>query len=283
MRVLWFGTRGYERWIKMPRVNQSRGQYGSSDRSDHLGGGVTISGSTAGHMEYVMEWNAITTEQTQQIRDFLDGLYNTDENRGLLYFTEPSAKDVNAFSKVWAAPYLAGIDAPSLTKGVRPALVSTGANSLRLPPRSAVFTVTADTVRSSFYVPIPPGHTAHFAFYGPTEQVDKIIAIPYAGETAGTPTEHTIQPNADYGTGLESVDADGVEFALTDAVGSITLTAAILQILPTGDSPASITEYLSGRGHSGCEVDGDIEQVLANAKIDRELLAVKLVETGAWL
>lgn len=285
MRVMWFGTRGFERWIKMPRVDQARGQFGWNGRSDHVAGGTTIKNSIAGHMEYQLEWNAITTEQTQQIRDILDGLYNTDENRGLLYFHDPSAIDVNAFSKVWGTPSLAAPvgGAPSLTKGVRPVAVATGANAFRLPPLSATFTVVEDAPRLTFYAPIPPGFTAHFAFYGPTAQTDKIIALPYTAGVAGTPADVDVLDNDDYGTGYTTSSADGIEFYLNDAAGTVTLTTALLKIVPTGETPPAVTEYLSGRGHSGCKVDDDIDQVLANARIDRETLGARLVEQGSWL
>lgn len=290
MRVLWFGTRGFERWVKMPRIDLERGLYGWSSRSDHVNGGVTTKRSPGGHMEYGMEWNAITSEGAASIRNILDGLYNTTANRGLIHFLDPSAQRVNAFNKVWAQPSLAAAEfgGPSLTKGVRPTVGATGSNSFQLPPQTATFTVAEGTVMNTFYTPIPPGHTARFAFYGPTAQTDKIAVAEYTGETPGTPTEIDIVANADYGTGLLTSTANGVEFSLSADVGSVALTTAILQITPTGETLPAAATYLSGRGHSGCKVDGKISQVLSrvdprNPSRNRETLAVRLVEEGSWL
>lgn len=285
LRTLWFGPRGYERWVKMPRIDMDRGQFGWSNRSTMRNGGASLARSRSGHMEYSMSWGGkLTSEMAQKIRDILDGTYGTDENRGLLYFLDPSAADVNAFSKLWANPALCGHDAPSLTKGSRPTLSTTGANGYDLPAQTATFTVTDSTSPLKFYAPIAPGSTARFAFYGPTVQADVITATPYSGGAAGSPVTYDSVENDDYGTGLTEVSGvDGIEFSLTDTPGTVALTAAILQVYPTGSTPTTPTSWLSGRGHSGCEVDGDIGQVLRNANIDREELSVRLVERGSWL
>lgn len=286
MRTMWFGTRGYERWIKMPRVDMERGQYGWNNRANQVGGGVSVHRSIAGHMEYGMEWSALTVKMAAAIRDVVDGMYDTDANRGLIYFLMPDAMRTNVFPKLWAAPFLCGLGAPSLTKGVKPNLTSTPANSFDLPARSATFTVSASTSHLTFYTPIPPGHTAHWAFYGPSAQADKIEVTPHSGGGIGTPVLHDILDIDDYGTGFTTTaGVDGIEFALTPTSGSVSLTTAILQILPTGETPLPPTEFLSGRGHSGCQVDGDIGGVLNRAVIDRdrEGLSIRFVERGSWL
>lgn len=284
MRTMWFGTRGFERWIKMPRIDVNRGQYGTTSRTDHHNGGTTIQNSLATHHEAVFEWNAITSEGAKDIRDVLDGLYSTDANGGLIYFIEPGAARLNAFSQVWAAPFISGVDGPSLTKGVRPTLTDTPANTFRLPARTATFTVTGESVMNTFYIPIPPGHTAHFAFYGPSLQSNKIQTRPYTSGTAGSASTHDVLANATYGA-FESVTADGLEFSLAPTPGTVSITTALLQILPTGVSPVAPTTFISGGGHSGCKVDGGISQTLNRATEGRtrETLSARLVEQGAWL
>jgi hypothetical protein len=285
MRTLWFGTRGFERWIKMPRIDMERGHYGWSGRSDHLAGGVTVKRSIADHYEAAMSWNAITSQETARIRDVLAGTYATDANQGLLYFNDPAATRLNLFNDYWAAPYKCAAvgGAPSLTRGVRPTLTATGSNSVDLPPYSAVFTVDEETAPALFYAPIPPSHTAHFAFYGPTLDEDAVQYRTYSGETAGSWVPFDVLAHSGYGSGLSTATGvTGIEFSLA---ASTTITTAVLQILPAGTSPASITSWLSGGGHSGCEVDGQIAQTLSRATEGRtrEVLAVRLVETGGWL
>lgn len=285
IRSLWFGPRGFERWIKMPKPNMDRGQYGWSGKSSHLGGGATTARSAAGHMEYPMEWGGkFTIEEARTLRDVLDGTYDTDDNRGLLYFNMPDAGPVNQFSKLWAAPYLCGLDAPSLTKGVRPTLAATAANAFDLPARSAAFAVTAETSPLKFHATIPPDHSARFAFYGPAAQAGVITATPYTAGVAGTPVTYGSVANASYGTGFTTLSGiDGIEFSLTVAAATVTLTTAILQIYPTGSAPATPTAYLSGVGHSGCHVDGNPDEVLRSTGIDRSTLGVNLIERGSWL
>ena len=288
MFKLWFGPRGYERWVALPAQGVQRGLLGWSSRSEYVGGGVSVSASDGDHMEYSFSWNALSSADTRHIRDILNGAYATDGNRGLIYFIDPAANTLNLFSEMWARPSLcASFGAPSLIKGKRPTLVATGANAFGLPPRSAQFTIADGDPANTFYVPIPPGYAAHFGFYGPTEQADKIIARPYTGETAGAPVAHDIQANADYGTGLSTVSsasgATGVEFYLSPTAGTATITAAVLQVIPVADTPVSPVSWISGQGHSGCQRDGSADQTLITSAFDQQSLGVNLVERGSWL
>lgn len=282
---MWFGTRGYESWIKMPLPDVEMPYVGHSQRSDHTNGGVTVTASEAGHREYSFEWHGRTND-TQPIADILDGQYDTDANQGLLYFIDPSSNTRNHLPKLWASPYLCGLDAPSLTKGLRPALSETVANSARLPARTATFTVGATTPLLTLYVPIPPGYEARWAFYGPTAQSSKIRVTPFTGATAGSPTDHDILANTDYGTGMAtSSGVSGIQFSLKPNAGTVNLTAGILWIVPTGYIGVAPTSFFAGRGHSGCEVDGKVSHTIASAneEINWSMLQAHLVERGSWL
>ena len=283
MWALWFGTRGYERWIKMPRIDMEAGRYGYSSRTDQVNGGVSSHNSVAGHQEYGMEWNVSPTPDIEKITAILAGNYDTEANRGLLYFIDPAQARKNLFPELWASPFKCALGAPSLTKGVKPTLSDTASNTSDLPARSATFTVTEDSSRLRLYVPIPEGYTARWAFYGPTEQTDKIEVVEYTGSTAGSPVNHDILDNDEWGTGLTETTSTGVEFALADAGGSIALTTALLQIAPTGGVISAPPKWLAGLGHSGCERDGDYNSVYHSAEHDQMTLSVRLLERGSWL
>lgn len=284
MRALWLGTRGYEQWVKMPAIDMSAGRVGFGEQSSHVNGGATVHNSSAGHQEYSLDWNVSQTADIEKVISILSGNYDTEANRGLLYFVDPAQARKNLFPELWASPFKCALGAPSLTKGEKPTLADTPSNSARLPARSATFTVTEDSSRLRLYVPIPEGHTARWAFYGPTEQADKIQITEYTGATAGTPVLADILDIDTYGTGLTSTaTATGIEFALTDATGDISLTTALLQIAPSATVITAPSHWLQGIGHSGCQRDGDFDVVYHSVEHDKASMSVRLIETGSWL
>lgn len=285
MPSMWFGTRGYESWVKMPKPDVESPYVGRVNRNDQINGGVSVDASAAAHKEYALEWNG-RIDEMQEIADYLDGVYTNDANGGLIYFIDPSASTRNHLPKLWASPYLCGLDGPSLTKGTRPTLSATAGSSLKLPARTATFTVGTTTPTLTLYVPIPSGHEARWAFYGPTAQSSRIRVTPYVAGAATTPTDNGILANTAYGTGLTTTSGvDGVEFTLTPNSGSVTLTAGLLLIVPTGYIATAPTTFVSGRGHSGCVVDSNITHTInaAHDDINWATLAAHLVERGSWL
>lgn len=281
----WFGTRGYERWIKMTAADMDNVYSGRNARTDQINGGVTLLQSAAGHKEYSLSW-AGRIDDIDSIHSILTGDYDTDANHGLIYFIDPSARTRNHFPKLWASPYLCGLDAPSLTKGVRPTLSATPANSFALPARSATFTTTTSSAMLNMYIPVPPGCEARVAFYGPTAQTGKITVTPYVAGAAEATSTLDVQANSTYGSGLSTLSgSDGYEFTLSPVAGTVTLTTALLYIVQAGSPALPLRGFMHGRGHSGCRVDGAMDYITNTAatNINRATLTAHLTEVGSWL
>lgn len=284
MVSMWFGTRGYESWVKMPMPDIQKPYTGRYTRNDQSNGGVSVDASASGHEEYALAWNG-RIDELQDIVDYFTGQYSNDANAGLIYFVDPSTSGRNHFPALWASPFLCGIDAPSLTKGVRPALSSTAGNSFKLPARTATFTTTISSAMLKLYVPIPPGFEARWAFYGPTAQTAKIHVDTYVsgGITGGA--DYDVVANASYGTGLTtSSGVDGIEFSLKQVDGSVVLTAAVLYIVRTGTPAITPTKFTGGRGHSGCVLDSPMAPIInaVHDDINWANLTAHLVEVGSW-
>ena len=287
IRRMWFGPRGAETWIMMPRIDMDSAHTHVGARADQIRGGVSVRDSGAGHQEYGMSWNPARRDDIALIQDIADGMYDTQASDGLIHFIDPAAADKNLLPRLWAAPMLCALGAPSLTKGVKPALVATPTNTRRLPANSATFTTTASTPMLSLYLPIPPGHTARFGFYGPTAQADKIRYRPVGGTTVGAASTIGIQANTAYGTGLTSLTAGpavtGILLDLNPVAGSATITAGLLR-LDEGSPAVAPTTFISGRGHSGCKIEpGSLASVVHNVYYDRVSTTVRLLEVGSWL
>lgn len=288
IRKMWFGPRGYETWINMPRIDMDSVHQHVGQRADQIRGGVSIRQSAAGHQEYGMTWNPAKRDDIALIQDVIDGHYDSTEGRGLIHFLDPAAMDKNLLPRLWAAPYLCALGAPSLTKGTKPTLADTGGTVHRLPSRSATFTTTTSaTNHLQLYVPIPPGHTARLGLYGPTAQTNKIRVRTINGTFTGASTILNVNVNANYGTGLTSFAASatrtGILIDLNPVAGSVALTTGLLRI-DQGTAAAAPSAFLSGRGHSGCQVEpGSLSSVVHNVYYDRMSTSVRLIETGSWL
>jgi len=281
MPQMWFGTRGYERWVKMPKPDVAIPYTKWMSSTQQLSGGISTQESAAGHKDYSFEWNG-RIDEMRQISDILRGVYNTDEDRGsLIYFIDPSANTRNHFPMLWAAPYLCGLDAPSLTKTMRPTLTATPTNTFTLPARTATFTVGTDLLLT-LYVPCPPGWEIRFALYGPSAVTGGYQTTPEGGSA----TARNVLANTTYGTGLTTISGvTGVEFSLTPSAGTVAITAGLLYVVPIGYPTLGPTTYQSGEGHSGCKVDG-VPAWTTNTVADEINWAnqsAHLVERGSWL
>ena len=79
----WFGTRGYERWIKMTAADMDNVYSGRNARTDQINGGVPLLQSAAGHKEYSLSWAGRI--------DDMDGIHSI--------LTTPSGLTVNTINK----------------------------------------------------------------------------------------------------------------------------------------------------------------------------------------
>lgn len=289
MKKMWFGTRGYCQWVPMVDADADFTKEGWSASTQFLNGGNVVRGSKAGHREYLMSWSAgRTRDELRPISDFADGVYDSDST-GLIYFISPDSADKNAAPQSLAFP--GQEDAPSLCLDVQPSLVATSANDYGYPARSAQYVLAGTETMRKVYIPIPPDYSAWVGFHGSATgdaglQVTEFVNgdSPYAAPTVLTPlgVNTSTRVNAEFG--LSGGAQKGIEIQLVEDSGTITLSAIIVQILPTGVTPG-VGNYISGQGHSGCRFVGKPQTTFYFIGSRRESIGMtaRLNEVGAWL
>lgn len=282
---MWFGTRGHEQWIKAPMTGADFSRKKYTTTLAYLNGGAAVQASRTSHAEYQMTWNVASRREMRPIQDFQSHAYDNDPlakrmvKENLVYFIDPMEQDLNLAPIFWGNPILSATDAPSLIQGARPVPVATPSNTLHYPSFSAQYTVPSNPTFRSFYMPCPPGFTlwvgAHGSASGASVQV-----TPAGGAAVQLPllavTSQTL---------VGSAFTSGIDISLSGFAGTtITLSALIIQCLPTGSVPQP-GSYISGRGHSGCAF-GDEPKVTAYSSVNRRAevgMTASLIEVGAWL
>lgn len=261
---MWFGTKERMAWVPCPAINVGMSSEGAGESGTYMGGGGYARNSADGHMVYEFSWNANTRDEIYPIADYGTGVYGD----GLIYFLDPFAMDTNVLPERWAAPGKVDRWSAYLREGTTPPTVTnTGANTLGLPVKTAQYAIS-DNGRE-LWVPVPPGHTLHFAWVGSASgasvQVNGVAATPTAVGASGL-TWNTYTADATirlWGTG--TVDIAGM----------------VAQVLPTGQAPTT-NGWVSGRGHSGCRFQGRPKVVGLSAALDRVSARATLIETGDW-
>jgi len=277
---MWFGTRAYMQTVRDPDVSPDYEVVGWGETTQYLNGGLGVSASATAHREYTISWSSLTRDQVRQITDYADGVYGT----GLIYWLDPVAMDKNVLPQSWATPALGGRDAVPLAGNVRPPVFSQSDQSQGYPTESAEYTMSGATVVRPLFIPVPSGYTAWFGVHG-SSATNFVKVTPYTGASAGTPVYPAIlgvNTTTRVNTSVSSVT--GIQLSLNNGVtGSGILTGMIVQILPTGATPAT-GGFISGQGHSGCRFIGRPTVVPETVASGLEVLSVtaKLGEVGAW-
>ena len=299
-KTMYFGTRERMTWVKAPAIEAglSRARWGTS--GVYLNGGAYVRQSNTGHKKYSFSWGMTAQENIYTIVDYADGLYGT----GLMHFHDPFAMGVNVFSQAWAAPSLAGTDAPSLIEGIRPTLSPTPDNNYAYPSNSAVYTLLADSSVNEFLIPVPAGYTLHVGVHGSATGSAAINIRSLDGDEVGglLPGEFTLPGAGTLVTDvlaatpltmlpvttpqLTNYSVSGIPWAAISlqGVGQLTLSGLIAQVLPNSDSPL-VGSFKSGRGHSGCRFDPNqptVSGFSAPSALDMVSASATLTETGAW-
>jgi hypothetical protein len=278
---MWMGTRGYEMWVPTPKISPSYSRSSFSSSTPLVDGGVSIQQSKGAHEEYVFEWNIGSWDDIMPIRDIANGIYDSHDGINLVYFNDPTAMARNLLPAHWAAPSLGGEDAPSLIVGKRPQTLVQPISEFGLPARSASW--GAGGSPRTLYVPIPPGHTAHFGWVGQGNgQVIFREATATGPGNAQAPNglggADGVQTNAQisrYGTVI------GVEIVLAGS-GPVGIRAMTLRMLPTGQVPAQ-GRWRAGQGHSGVQFAEKAGLTPLSVPLDKIGATATLIETGDWL
>lgn len=286
---MWFGPRGYMQWIACPDIDANTSKIGWSSKVQYLNGGAGVRNSTASHKEYAFSWNLISRDEGRQIIDFADGVYNPTSSLTLMYFHDPMTLDRNVLPQLWASPAQSTVDGLTLFPGQTATAVQTPTNTLGYPARSAVY--RANSSSNTLWVPIPPGYTAWVGAHGSATGTAGMTVATTLGAVTNTPTTLSLLSVTDSTRFNFTVDAsssvDGIQLGFVNngpsSTDTVTLSGVMVQLIPTGFSPATVGGFISGQGHSGCQFDGMPTQTPHSLAFDLVAISAGLVETGSWL
>lgn len=285
-RSMWFGTRGYMRWVKCPNTEADFSPVGYSATFQYLNGGAAVRSSTGSHKTYTMDWSTLSRDQARSITDYADGVYDTSTGVNLIYFIDPMAAGKNVLPQMWASPSQSIADGTTLVPGQLPESVA-GSNSNDYPARYVQYTANASS--STVWIPIPPGMTAWVGFHGSATGSAGVTITPSNGLVNGTPSLATpldVFTTTRVADSVDSTVADGITIGLANvgisSTDTITIAGLIVQLLPTGTTPPT-GGFISGQGHSGCQFAEKPLQTPRSAALDQVALSATLIETGSWL
>ena len=257
-KTLWFGTEEYREWVMCPDQGLQMNSAGWNENGVYLNGGAWSSSSDTVHRTYSATFSG-DYEAVQAVLDITEGQFGS----GPYYFIDPFSQGTNSLSKWLASPRLMASDAPCLTGVVRPTLAVTAANTLRLPTKSAVFTVSTSSDLRSFKFAIPEGFTAHVHWWGSATGTG---ALQVNSTTIAPASTHTF-------TG------DWLTIALS-GTGTVTISGIMVQLLKTGETP-DFSVFKSGRGTTSVAVT-DTQLTGYTAIRSRVAATVNLLEVGGW-
>lgn len=275
---MWFGTRQFMREIADPQANPEYPRTGWESEQEFYRGAVAIDQSVDGHQSWFFDWGILTAEETRKITDFRDGVYGPP----IIQWTDPVSSRANALKQSWATPSLAGYDAVPLAGDDRPALSANTDQSRGYPVEKATYTLTAETVLKSMFVPIPPGHVAWVGVHGEANAAGRVKVTPFTGSTPGTVIHPTILSVSTATRVNTEVEGTGLELSLDNSSpGACTLTGMIVQILRDGEVPAT-GDFISGQGHGPCRFKGRPNRTpfIATPEDTRMRVSATLVEVG---
>lgn len=277
---MWFGTREYMTWVPCPAINVDASKAGWQSKAEFLSGGAAVRRSASAHKNYSLSWAMKSRAELRIISDFADQLFGT----GAIYWADPFAMDTNMLPQSWASPILGALDGVILSgKTTRPTTIATPSNTRGYPTSSVVYTIGTET-KPSVWVPIPPGYTAWVGAVGTNGTGGTVVATPTTGATStGTAATLTLLPvtgSTRVNKSFSSALFNGVSLSLAGS-GTVTLSALIVQLLPTTAVPAT-GGFISGQGHSGCTFAKQPALTQYNAVLDKVGLNIELTETEQW-
>lgn len=274
---MWFGTRGYMRWIKCPAVGIDASKVGWETSSQLLNGKKFVRRSVSSHKEYQLAWNLAPRTDLQPIMDYADGMFGT----GKIYWVDPFIMDRNMFPMDWSVPMQGGYDGTILNGGEdRPELVATTSNGNGYPALSASYTVVSGQWVPEVWLPIPEGYTLHLGFHGIAGTGGTVTYAVTTGAAVGSATALTplsVSSPTRTNASVASTTGDGVIVKLGGS-GTVTITALTAVLVPTSGSVAPVGAFISGGGHAGCSFASQPALQQYSAALDKVGLTVTLIE-----
>jgi hypothetical protein len=254
--LIYFGTATKQSWIKAPLSGMKADSVGWAAESQLLNGRAFVKRSKGSHRRFDASWvgsyNSAEEESLQRIINYADGLYGD----GPYYFVDPFASNQNLMPQHWAAPMLAELGWPGLTKQL--SAVYTSATVANNYPSKYVEFETTNNFASDRKVTliIPAGYKLHFGWHGPSAGATSGIRIQRSDGTADTavnPTKIVAGGTVRTNTQINGTTHSRVEiFLATTSAATVQITAMIAQILPDTLSVPS-GGFIAGKGTTGLE------------------------------
>lgn len=277
---MWFGTRAHMVEVEDPQINPSYDTVAWGETTQYLNGGLGVSSSVAAHQEFYLNWGMMSRADVRKVTDFADGVYGT----GLIYWLDPVAADQNVLPQQWATPSIGAYDGVPLAGDIRPTVSTNSDLTQGYPSELTTYTLTTFDALRSVYVPIPPGYSAWVGVHGAADAAGFVKVTPFTGAVAGAKVNPVILTTVSTTRVNTEITGTGLELSLDNTTGgTFTLAGMIVQVLPTGDVPAT-GGFISGQGHSGCRFMGRPTRVpyTVDGSLDLVAMTAKLGEVGEW-
>lgn len=282
-KQMWFGNQAHMQWVPCPQAGADYSAGGSAQSMGYLNGGAFRRQTLTAAKTYQLSWNLTSRESIRAITDYAEGVYGN----GLIFWSDPFTMDQNVLTQSFATPSLGGYDGPTLDgSDERPELVATSANTLGYPTETAIYEMVSGEAGPRHWIPIPPKHTAWVGVHGTAGSGTAGIYITRTNglNNTGSATLVPFTPVTSSTRVTTAVNAtstvNGIKIYLSGS-GTCNLTAIIVQILPTGQTPKT-GGFISGQGHSGCAWDGMPAKEAYSSALDLAGLSASFVETGIW-
>jgi len=281
--MIYFGTRERMTWVRAPDANYDGSRIGwEGGAAALLNGGTITQRSTTAHRTYNYSWTSLSRNEVRQITDYAEGVWGPNA----IFLLDPFAMDKNVLPQHWASPRTVLQDAPVLSGGPRREAVEYPVeyiNTQGYPTKGILYQNSVNwpvvAQRPKLFIPIPPSHTLWFGAHGATAATSNLVVTPASGAPAAIPILANTS-DVRFSNSWNGAQVSGVEISFA-GTGSSIITGLMAQVLPTGVTPER-GGFISGQGHSGLRFGAQPSLTQNNVAMDRQSLAVQLIEDEAW-
>lgn len=265
-KTMWLATEEHGEFVLCPDSPLTMTPTGWRNDGMFLNGGGFTSKSITTHRRGQASFSG-DVEDVQGVLDFVAGQFGS----GPFHMVDPFSYK-NILPPWIAAPRLMGVDAPSFTVdsdqiNIRPTLEDTAPNSVRLPSKSAEFTVSSSVDSRSFSFVVPDDYSAKLFWWGSVT----------GGGVLQIDTD-TIPP----GSATSEIPAGKYDLSVTydTTPGTVLISGIVVQLQRPGGT-WDFSKFYSGRGTT--EVDLFVSQYTGYSAIRGRVSAtVDIVEIGGW-
>jgi len=286
MARIWFGNPYRAGYVAAPLTGLEASGVGYVSATQLQSGGAFVTGSTASHREFPMEWSVKSVAELQFLSSYFTGIYGNE----YLYWVDPFAE--NVLPPHWAAPMLTLNDWPSLISPSRkPNPAPTPINSQGYPMLGATYSPSGavDTVpERQLTLLIPDDSHLHIGFIGESDgAVIRIEPVLRDGSVEGYRDLEmlSVTSNATFEQSFSGHDYKLVRIYMTPTRvgGSVTIFAGQAIYTKTGIPPFQ-QSFTPGTGHTGMMFSEAPAVTYVQALAGRRLVSASasFTEVEAW-